>query len=81
MLLKSKNSRNNDGSSLLKFVKEALALRHSATVALMRSLQEAIAAQQARSESLSLALNGEKSNEGKETNIVLSLHFSLHCTF
>ncbi|XP_047079963.1 E3 ubiquitin-protein ligase BRE1-like 2 [Lolium rigidum] len=63
MLLKSKNSRNNDGSSLLKFVKEALALRHSATVALMRSLQEAIAAQQARSESLSLALNGEKSNE------------------
>jgi E3 ubiquitin-protein ligase BRE1 len=79
MLLKSKNSRNNDGSSLLKFVKEALASRHSATVALMRSLQEAIAAQQARSESLSLALNGEKSNEGKE--IVLSLHFSLHCTF
>ncbi|XP_051192611.1 E3 ubiquitin-protein ligase BRE1-like 2 isoform X3 [Lolium perenne] len=63
MLLKSKNSRNNDGSSLLKFVKEALASRHSATVALMRSLQEAIAAQQARSESLSLALNGEKSNE------------------
>jgi E3 ubiquitin-protein ligase BRE1 len=66
MLLKSKNYRNNDNSSLLKFVKEALALRYSATVALMRSLQEAIAAQQARSESLSLALNGEKSNEGKE---------------
>ncbi|CAM0953283.1 unnamed protein product [Alopecurus aequalis] len=62
-LLKSNNSRNNDDNSLLKFVKEALTLRHSATVALMRSLQEAIATQQARSESLLLALNGEKPNE------------------
>jgi E3 ubiquitin-protein ligase BRE1 len=81
MLLKSKSSRNNDDSSLLKFDKEALALRHSATVALMMTLQEAIAAQQARSESLSLALNGEKSNEGKKSSIVLYLHFSLHYTF
>jgi E3 ubiquitin-protein ligase BRE1 len=81
MLLKSKSSRNNDNSSLLKFVKEALALRHSATVALMMTLQEAIAAQQARSESLSLALNGEKSNEGKKSSIVLYLRFSLHYTF
>lgn len=65
-LLKSSNFRNNDGSNLLKFVEEALALRQSATVALMKSLQVAIAAQQARSESLSLALNGQKSNEGKD---------------
>lgn len=62
-LLKSSNFRNNDDSNLLKFVEEALALRQSATVALMKSLQVAIAAQQARSESLSLALNGQKSNE------------------
>lgn len=72
MLMKLNNSRNNDDSSLLKFVKEALALRHSATVALMRSLQEAIAAQQARSESLSLALNGETSNE--DVSVALQNH-------
>lgn len=78
MLLKSNNSRNNDDSSLLNFVKEALALRHSATVALMRSLQEAIATQQARSESLALALNGEKSNEGKDEMCLPSIFLSSH---
>ena len=51
---------------MLEFAEEALALRRSATLALMRSLQEAIAAQHARSEYLSLALNGGKSNEGKD---------------
>ncbi|XBI31950.1 hypothetical protein VPH35_055463 [Triticum aestivum] len=63
MLLKSNNYGKKDDNSMLEFAEEALALRHSATLALMRSLQEAIAAQQARSEYLSLALNGEKSNE------------------
>uniref|UniRef100_A0A3B6H1U0 E3 ubiquitin protein ligase n=1 Tax=Triticum aestivum TaxID=4565 RepID=A0A3B6H1U0_WHEAT len=63
MLLKSNNYGKKDDNSLLEFAEEALALRRSATLALMRSLQEAIAAQQARSEYLSLALNGEKSNE------------------
>uniref|UniRef100_A0A3B6H4Z7 E3 ubiquitin protein ligase n=1 Tax=Triticum aestivum TaxID=4565 RepID=A0A3B6H4Z7_WHEAT len=65
MLLKSNNYGKKDDNSLLEFAEEALALRRSATLALMRSLQEAIAAQQARSEYLSLALNGEKSNEGE----------------
>ncbi|KAE8784822.1 E3 ubiquitin-protein ligase BRE1-like 2 [Hordeum vulgare] len=60
MLLKSNNYGKKDDSSFLEFAEEALALRRSATLALMRSLQEAIAAQQARSEHLSLALNGEK---------------------
>ncbi|VAH68736.1 unnamed protein product [Triticum turgidum subsp. durum] len=63
MLLKSNNYGKKGDNSLLEFAEEALALRRSATLALMRSLQEAIAAQQARSEYLSLALNGEKSNE------------------
>jgi len=63
VLLKSNNFRKEDDNSLLEFAEDALALRRSATIALMRSLQEAIAAQQARSKSLSLALNGEKSNE------------------
>ena len=66
MLLKSNNYGKKDDNTLLGFAEEALALRRSATLALMRSLQEAIAAQQARSEHLSLALNGEKSNEGKD---------------
>ncbi|VAH84700.1 unnamed protein product [Triticum turgidum subsp. durum] len=69
MLLKSNNYGKKDDNSLLEFAEEALALRRSATLALMRSLQEAIAAQQARSEYLSLALNGEKSNE----NVVVAL--------
>jgi E3 ubiquitin-protein ligase BRE1 len=62
-LLKSTNLKNNNDSSLLQFVEENLAFRRSATVTLMKSLQEAIASQQARSEYLSLALNGQKSNE------------------
>ncbi|KAL5232002.1 hypothetical protein ABZP36_030778 [Zizania latifolia] len=61
--LNSSNFRNNDENSLSKFVKEALDLRYSTTVSLMKSLQEAFAIQQARSESLSLALNGQNSNE------------------
>ncbi|KAM3354324.1 hypothetical protein ACQJBY_025161 [Aegilops geniculata] len=63
MLLKSNNYGKKGDNSLLEFAEEALALRRSATLALMRSLQEAIAAQQARSEYLSSALNAEKSNE------------------
>uniref|UniRef100_A0A0A9CQW2 E3 ubiquitin protein ligase n=1 Tax=Arundo donax TaxID=35708 RepID=A0A0A9CQW2_ARUDO len=62
-LLKSSNLKNDNDSSLLEFVEETLAFRHSATVTLMKSLQEAIASQQARSEYLSSALNGQKSNE------------------
>ncbi|KAF0930349.1 hypothetical protein E2562_032190 [Oryza meyeriana var. granulata] len=62
-LLNSSNFRNNDDSSLSKLVEEALALRYSTTVTLMKSLQEAFAVQQARCESLSLALNGQNSNE------------------
>ncbi|KAL6878521.1 hypothetical protein ACP4OV_012691 [Aristida adscensionis] len=62
-LLKSSNLKNCNNGGLLEFVEETLAFRRSATVTLMKSLQEAIASQQARSESLSLALNGQKSNE------------------
>ncbi|VAH84757.1 unnamed protein product [Triticum turgidum subsp. durum] len=65
MLLKSNNYGKKGDNSWLEFAEEALALRRSATLALMRSLQEAIAAQQARSEYLSSALNAEKSNEGE----------------
>ncbi|VAH84674.1 unnamed protein product [Triticum turgidum subsp. durum] len=69
MLLKSNNYGKKDDNSMLEFAEEDLALRRSATLALMRSLQEAIAAQQARSEYLSLALNGEKSNEEVVGNV------------
>ncbi|KAK3134818.1 hypothetical protein QOZ80_5BG0411100 [Eleusine coracana subsp. coracana] len=62
-LLKSSNLKNNKDSNLLQSVEENLAFRHSTTITLMKSLQEAIASQQARSEYLSVALNGQKSNE------------------
>ncbi|VAH84746.1 unnamed protein product [Triticum turgidum subsp. durum] len=69
MLLKSNNYGKKGDNSWLEFAEEALALRRSATLALMRSLQEAIAAQQARSEYLSSALNAEKSNEEVVGNV------------
>ncbi|KAG0550731.1 hypothetical protein BDA96_01G363600 [Sorghum bicolor] len=62
-LLKSSNIRDNSDTSLLEFVEEALAFRCSATITLMKSLQETISSQQAKSELLSLALNAQKSNE------------------
>lgn len=62
-LLMSTNLKNNRDNSLLQFVEENLAFRRSTTVTLMKSLQEAIASQKARSEYLSAALNGQKSNE------------------
>ncbi|CAL4889672.1 unnamed protein product [Urochloa decumbens] len=62
-LLKSSNFKNNNENSLLEFVEEALAFRRSVTVTLMKSLQVAGSSHQARSESLALAFNGQKSNE------------------
>lgn len=73
--MNSRNFRNNDDSSLSKLVEEALALRYSTTVTLMKSLQEAFAVQQARSESLSLALNGQNSSEGKDESNICALLF------
>jgi len=62
----------------LEFVEEALAFRRSVTITLMKSLQEAICSHQARSESLALAFNGEKSNEGRKKEILylFSFHYS-----
>ncbi|VAH84752.1 unnamed protein product [Triticum turgidum subsp. durum] len=74
MLLKSNNYGKKGDNSWLEFAEEALALRRSATLALMRSLQEAIAAQQARSEYLSSALNAEKSNEDLDVVVALQNH-------
>ena len=79
-LLKSSNFKNNNENSLLEFVEEALAFRRSVTITLMKSLQEAICSHQARSESLALAFNGEKSNEGrkKKKSCTFSLFITLH---
>lgn len=78
-LLKSSNIRDNSDTSLLEFAEEALAFRCSATVTLMKSLQETISSQQAISESLSLALNGQKSNEGRKGNFHICPSYLL-CT-
>lgn len=91
--MKSSNIRNNSDISLLKFVEEALAYRCSATVTLMKSLQETISLQKTRSESLTLALNGQKSNEGRKgkfylfpsyllrTYVLFPFHVWLNCIF
>lgn len=88
-LLKSSSFINNKDNSLLEFVEEALACRHLATVTLMKSLQEAISSHQGRSEYLTLALSGQKSNEGKKKkrNLVScpfyysAPKFYTHCPF
>ncbi|GJN15236.1 hypothetical protein PR202_gb02131 [Eleusine coracana subsp. coracana] len=58
----SKKITERKGKGVTPRPSEAI-LRHSTTITLMKSLQEAIASQQARSEYLSVALNGQKSNE------------------
>ncbi|GJN40850.1 hypothetical protein PR202_gn00261 [Eleusine coracana subsp. coracana] len=75
-LLKSSNLKNNKDSNLLQSVEENLAFRHSTTVTLMKSLQEAIVSQQARSEYLSVALNGQKSSEGELEESIAELEES-----
>jgi E3 ubiquitin-protein ligase BRE1 len=64
----------------LEFVEEALACRQLATVTLMKSLQEAISSHQGRSEYLTLALSGQKSNEGKKKKKSCILSLLLLCT-
>lgn len=65
-LLRSGYVDKNRGSISVKAVQEALSLRHSAIVDLMKHLQEAIAARLARNELLASALHGNLSSEGLE---------------
>lgn len=55
-------SSGSDGSL---YVKEALALRHSATQELMKFLEDTIEAQRAKAECISQVLNGKPSAEGR----------------
>lgn len=54
----------NDGEEIsIKHVKDALALRHSRTMGLMKNLEELIAAQQVQTERLAVVLHGTLSSE------------------
>lgn len=65
-LLQAENIEKSKQCEIIKYVQEALALRHSSTMDLMRGLQEAIDAQQTKLDDLELAANGDLSAEGQE---------------
>ncbi|KAG1342663.1 putative E3 ubiquitin-protein ligase BRE1-like 2 [Cocos nucifera] len=62
-LLRAGPIEKNEGNGTIKYVQEALALRHSATLDLMKHVQETIAARRAKNDCLAMALHGKLSSE------------------
>ncbi|CAA7401290.1 unnamed protein product [Spirodela intermedia] len=62
-LLQAENIEKSKQSEIIKYIQEALAVRHSSTMVLMRGLQEAIDAQQTKLDGLELAAHGNLSSE------------------
>lgn len=63
-LLQGGAIENNEGNGTIKYVQEALARRHAATLDLMKHVHETIAARQAKNDCLAMALHGKLSSEG-----------------
>lgn len=63
-LLKVGPVEKNGERGIAKYIQEALAARRSYTMSLMNQLEETIAAQRAKTDSLVLASQGELSSEG-----------------
>ncbi|ONK75057.1 uncharacterized protein A4U43_C03F12870 [Asparagus officinalis] len=62
-LLKAGPFERNGENGILKRIQEALALRHSHTMSVMKQLEETIAAQRAKTDSLALASQGSLTSE------------------
>ncbi|CAA6664692.1 unnamed protein product [Spirodela intermedia] len=62
-LLQAENIEKSKQTEIIKYIQEALAVRHSSTMVLMRGLQEAIDAQQTKLDGLELAAHGNLSSE------------------
>ncbi len=56
----------NGNDEIIKYVEDALALRHSYTRELLKHLEDAIDDQRARTESIVRSLNGKLSSEGQK---------------
>lgn len=66
------------GSDGSLYVKEALASRHSATLEMMKFLEDTIEAQRDKAESIRQVLHGKPSGEGQGTSLQLSLTIYKH---
>ncbi|XP_010936987.1 E3 ubiquitin-protein ligase BRE1-like 2 isoform X1 [Elaeis guineensis] len=62
-LLRAGPIEKNEGDGSIKYVQEALARRHSATLDLMKHVQETIAARRAKNDCLAMVLHGQLSSE------------------
>lgn len=65
-LLETDTVESNGNDGIVKYVEEALALRHSSTLELMKSLEDTIDAQRVKTENMALALHGTLSAEGQK---------------
>ena len=69
----------NGNDEIIKYVEDALALRHSYTRELLKHLEDAIDDQRARTESIVRSLNGKLSSEGQKKSwceVQLLIHYS-----
>ncbi|KAB1227898.1 E3 ubiquitin-protein ligase BRE1-like 2 [Morella rubra] len=64
-LLQKDSIQANGNDGIIKYVEEALALRHSSTTWLLKLLEDTINDQRAKTKSIALALHGKLSSEGE----------------
>lgn len=62
-LLETDSVESNGNDGIVKYVEEALALRHSSTLELIKSLEDTIDAQRVKTENIAQALHGKLSAE------------------
>ena len=65
-LLETDSVESNGNDGIVKYVEEALALRHSSTLELMKSLEDTIDARRVKTENIAQALHGKLSAEGQK---------------
>ena len=65
-LLETDSVESNGNDGIVKYVEEALALRHSSTLELMKSLGDTVDAQRVKTENIAQALHGKLSAEGQQ---------------
>ena len=65
-LLQRGSIEANGNDEIIRYVEDALALRHSSTRELLKILQDSIDDQRVRTESIACALHGKLSSEGQK---------------
>lgn len=65
-LLERDSIEANGNDEIIKYVEEALALRHSSTIELLKLLEDTINDQREKTENIAQALHGKLSSEGQK---------------